>query len=480
MKKEEMNKIIGMLDDDVVADGLSDNRREGITVRFSRKVAVALIAATLAVALLASGIMIGLSRGGNVEERVNVLPPVGMTVVKHVASGAQITDATAVEYGNYPCVESNRYWIVDPMPYLVAGGLEMSDSLYNDLIRSGDANRTWSIKIEISPNLYITKDYLAKEAESMLAGYTAENLQMLINEYEQIKDSIDIDGLYAKYGHLYDLVDVYKYIKSGQLDRDLLNADINDLKKQAKEIIENCGEIKNDFWKNIEPQVLAELEKLGVPFVKDGDSYIIFVTEGELLSLSGIEGIKFENAYYKIDVNEFNPNALYERAGKKITKRLADAFKKNEDGNVLFAILVESAGVAEIGDKSAYEQEYLDLFAAYASRKVSEAALRGAVEGGEKLLAAIELCGAETVDKYIKDGVFDSALFESDTAAMGAQIEEMKTKLYGDNSAEVYDAFKDSVNYIEITPQGSVIIYVTAAEFDALTVTGDFVFNLAA
>ena len=57
MKKEEMNKIIGMLDDDVVADGLSENRREGITVRFSRKVAVALIAATLAVALLASGII---------------------------------------------------------------------------------------------------------------------------------------------------------------------------------------------------------------------------------------------------------------------------------------------------------------------------------------------------------------------------------------------------------------------------------------
>ena len=63
---------------------------------------------------------------------------------------------------------------------------------------------------------------------------------------------------------------------------------------------------------------------------------------------------------------------------------------------------------------------------------------------------------------------------------MAARIDEMKSILYGDNSAEVYDAFKDHVNYIEITSQGSVIIYVTAAEFDALTVNGDFVFNLAA
>ena len=28
MKKEEMNKIIGMLDDDVVADGLSEKKNE--------------------------------------------------------------------------------------------------------------------------------------------------------------------------------------------------------------------------------------------------------------------------------------------------------------------------------------------------------------------------------------------------------------------------------------------------------------------
>ena len=98
----------------------------------------------------------------------------------------------------------------------------------------------------------------------------------------------------------------------------------------------------------------------------------------------------------------------------------------------------------------------------------------------EYAMQAIEKYGAETVEKYIKDGVFDSALFESDTLAMGAQIEEMRVKLYGDNSAEVYDVFKNLVNYIEITEQGSVIIYVTAAEFDAMTVAEDFVFNLAA
>ena len=481
MKKEEMNKIIGMLDDDVIADGLSEKKSGGITVRFSRKLAVSLIAAALAVAMLASGVMFALSRREVVEERVNVLPPVGMTVVKYVASGAQITAETAVMNGTYPTIESSQYWIVgDPITYTVAGGLEMTDSLYRDFVSNNDLNRTWSIKVSISPNLYITKNYLEKQAEMMLSNVTAENLEMFISEYQQNKDSIDIDALYAKYGHLADLVDVYKYVKSGQFDSDLVNADINDLKKAAEELLDSCGEIKKGFWKNLEPLVLAELEALDIPFVKEDDSFIIFVTEGELLSLAGIAGLTFENAYYKIDVNEFDPNALSERAGKKITKRLSDAFDANADENVLFAVLVESAGVAEIGDKSAYEQEYLALFTEYASRKVTEAALRSAVEGGEKLAQAIEICGQETVDKYIKDGVFDSALFESDTVAMAARIEEMKTLLYGDNSAEVYDAFKNSVNYIEITAQGSVIIYVTAAEFDALTVNGDFVFNLAA
>ena len=480
MKKEEMNKIIGMLDDDVVADGLSEKKNEGITIRFSRKLAVALIAATLAVAMLASGIMIGLSRRNNVEERINVLPPVGMQVVKHVASGAQITKDTAVQCGYYPCVESCEYWIADPMPYVIVGGLEMTSWLRDDLVNNDDPNRTWSIEVSISPNLYITKDYLAMQTEKMLSEVSANQLESLIRIYEQAKDSVDVDALYNQYKDKYDLLDLYKYVKSGQFDRDLVNADVEALTKKARQMLENCGEIKNDFWMNLEPVVLAELERLGVPFVKEGDSYVIFVTEGELLSLSGIEGICFDNAYYKIDVNEFDPNALSDRAGKEITKRLADAFNKNEGANVLFAVLVESAGVAEIGDKSAYEQEYLELFKAYAACKVYEAALRNAVKDSERYAKAVEICGQDVVNKYIKDGAFDSELFESDKALMGAQIEEMRTKLYGNNSAEVYDAFKNSVNYIEITEQGSVIIYVTAAEFDALTFEGDFVFNLAA
>ena len=480
MKKEEMNKIIGMLDDDVVADGLSEKKNEGITIRFSRKLAVALIAATLAVAMLASGIMIGLSRRENVEERINVLPPVGMQVVKHVASGAQITKDTAEQCGYYPCVESCEYWVGEPIPYVTVGGLEMTTGLKKDLVKSDDLNRTWSIEVSISPNLYITKDYLAMQTEKMLSEVSANQLESLIRIYEQAKDSVDVDALYNQYKDKYDLLDLYKYVKSGQFDRDLVNADIEALTKKARQMLENCGEIKNDFWMNLEPVVLAELERLGVPFVKEGDSYVIFVTEGELLSLSGIEGICFDNAYYKIDVNEFDPNALSDRAGKEITKRLADAFNKNEGENVLFAVLVESAGVAEIGDKSAYEQEYLELFKAYAACKVYEAALRNAVKDSERYAKAVEICGQDVVNKYIKDGAFDSALFESDKALMGAQIEEMRTKLYGNNSAEVYDAFKNSVNYIEITEQGSVIIYVTAAEFDALTFEGDFVFNLAA
>ena len=480
MKNEEMNKIIGMLDDDVIADGLSEKKSGGITVRFSRKLAVSLIAAALAVAMLASGVMFALSRREVVEERVNVLPPVGMTVVKYVASGAQITKDTAKQYGYYPCVESCEYWIADPMPYVIVGGLEMTSWLRDNLVKSDDLNRTWSIEVSISPNLYITKDYLAMQTEKMLSEASANQLESLIRIYEQAKDSMDVDALYNQYKDKYDLLDLYKYVKSGQFDRDLVNADIEALTNKASQMLENCGEIKNDFWMNLEPVVLAELERLGVPFVKEGDSYVIFVTEGELLSLSGIEGICFDNAYYKIDVNEFDPNALSDRAGKKITKRLSDAFDANADENVLFAVLVESAGVAEIGDKSAYEQEYLELFKAYAACKVYEAALRNAVKDSELYAKAVEICGQDVVNKYIKDGAFDSELFESDKALMGAQIDEMRIKLYGDNSAEVYDAFKNSVNYIEITAQGSVIIYVTAAEFDTLTFEGDFVFNLAA
>ncbi len=479
MKKEEMNKIIGMLDDDVIADALEGKKTGGRSV--SRKFVTALIAATLAVAILASTLMIALGRRDSEGERVNVLPPVGANVIKHVASSAQITGTTECSYGTYPCVESCEFWVVDPMPYLVAGGLEMSDSLYNALVKSDDVNRTWSIEVSISPNLYITNEYLALQVESMLADVGTHRLESLIGIYEQAKENFDVDAIYEQYKDMFEIDEIYKYFKSGDLDRDLLNADIDAMTKKAREILDQCGEIREGFWGELEPIVLSELERLGVPFVKENGSYVIFVTEGELLSLSGIEGLRFDNAYYKIDVNEFDPNAISERAGKKITKKLADALEQYAGEDVLFAVLVETAGVAEIGDKSAYEQEYLELFRELTSRNTILVTLRNAaIHGGEKLANAIEICGQLTVDRYIKDGVFDSALFESDTAAMSAQIEEMRVKLYGDNSAEVYDAFKDAVRYIEITGQGSVVIYVTTAEFDALAPTGDFVFNLSA
>lgn len=480
MKKEEMNKIIGMLDDDVIADALGEKRAASKGALNRRKFVTTLIAATLAVAILASTLIIALSRGGS-EERVNILPPVGSYVIKNVASGSQITEATEVVRGTYPTVESNQYWTIgDPIPYANVGGLEMSDELYSQLLASSDANRIWAVEVSVSPNLYLTKDYLAAQTERMLAEVSAENLRAIAEYYEQAKGEIDIDALYEQYKDSYDLFDIYKYVKSGQLDRDLLNADIDALTKKASEIINSCDDIREDSWQNLEPLVLAELEKYDVPFVKDGNSYVIFVTEGELMALSGIEGLKFETSYYKINVNEFDPNGITERAGKKVTKRLADAMELNAGEDILFAVLVESASFAEVGNKSAYEQEYLAIFADLAARKTVEKVLREAVEGGEKLEYAITLCGKGTVDKYLKDGVFDAELFASDTAAMKAQIEIMKNKLYGDGSAEVYDAFKDQVNYIEITTDGSVIIYVTAAEFDALTSTGKFVFNLAA
>jgi len=490
MKREEMNKIIGMLDDDVISDAFETKEIKRRNTG-GRRLAIALIAATLAVLMLASGVIIALGRFAfgdvftpSVEtqgERLNVLPPVGTQIIKRVASSAQITAETEHRYGTYPTPESTKYWIIgDPISYAVAGGLELSDSLYNSLVKSDDANRIWSIKVSVSPNLYITKDYLAMQTERMLAETNVRQIESFLSIYEQVKDSIDIDALYEQYRDVYDLVDIYKYIKSGALDRALADADIEELKKEMNRIIDSCDGIREDLWSDFEPILLAELEKLGIPFVKEEESLVIFVTEGELLSLAGIEGIKFENAYYNITVSEADPNALSERAGKKITNALSDAFGENEDEDVLFAVLVETAGVAEILDKSAYEQEYFDLFLEYASRNRQRRALLQAAESEEKLGNAIEICGQATVDKYIKDGVFDSALFDSDTEAMKVRIDEMRTKLYGDNAAEVYDAFRNIVSYIEITEQGSVIIYVTAAEFDALIVNGDFVYNLAA
>jgi hypothetical protein len=143
-------------------------------------------------------------------------------------------------------------------------------------------------------------------------------------------------------------------------------------------------------------------------------------------------------------------------------------------------VLVENASSGEIVNKAAYEQKYLSLLADLAARKTVEQALRAAVEGGEKLEYAISLCGKGTVDKYLKDGAFDAELFASDTAAMQVKFDEMKNNLYRDNSYEIYDAFKGQVNYIELNGNGSIIIYVTAAEFDSLTFDGDYVFDLAA
>ncbi|MBR4033186.1 MAG: hypothetical protein IKJ04_00115 [Clostridia bacterium] len=480
MKKEEMNKIIGMLDDDVIADALGEKRAASKGSLNRRKFVTTLIAATLAVAILASTLIIALSRGGS-EERVNILPPVGSYVIKNVASGSQITEATEVTRGTYPTVESNQYWTIgDPVPYTNVGGLEMSDELYSQFLASGDANRIWAIEVSVSPNLYLTKDYLATEAERMLAEVSAEQLSSIAEFYEQAKGEIDIDALYFQYKDYYDLFDVYKYIKSGQLDRDLLNTDIDTLKKKVKDLIDYCGDIREDYWQNLEPIVVAELEKCGVPFVKEGDSYVIFVTEGELMALSGIDGLKFEGADIKIAANAFDPNPISDRAGKKVKKRLADAMAAHEGEDVLFAVLVENASSGEIVNKAAYEQKYLSLLADLAARKTVEQALRAAVEGGEKLEYAISLCGKGTVDKYLKDGAFDAELFASDTAAMQVKFDEMKNNLYRDNSYEIYDAFKAQVNYIELNGNGSIIIYVTAAEFDSLTFEGDYVFDLAA
>lgn len=478
MKNEKMNKVLGMLDEDVIADVI-EGKRSTSAVLSRRKLMTALIAAALAVAILVSTAVIT-RRTGIVNDRVNVMPPVGTTVIKQVASSSQITSETLTSHGTYPTVQS-EYVQYEPISYVVASGLEMDESLYNSLVTSDDLNRTWAIKVQVSPNLYLTKDYLALELESIIAEFDASRLNSIIGICEQAKENFDFDALYEQYKDVYELDELYKYFASGELDRDLLSSDVEALGSRAKEIVNECGEIREGYWSELEPIVQASIEQMGIPFVEENGDLVIFVTEGELLSLSGIEGLKFDNAYYKIDVNEFDPNAISERSGKRITKKLSDAFAQYEGEEVLFAVLVETAGVAGIVDKSAYEQEYLALFSELATRQTVRKLLENAAaKGGEGLDGIREAYGAETVDKYCANGSFDSALFDSDTAAINARINEMRTNLYGDNSASVYDAFKNQVRYIEITGQGSVVIYVTAAEFDALTAEGDFVYSLAA
>ncbi len=475
MKNEKINKALGMLDDDVIADAL-----EGKRSSFGgRRIVTALIAASLAVAILVSVVLITRRPEVN-EERLNITPPVGMMVVKHAASSAQITAETVTKSGTYPYVQS-EYVAVEPLGYIVADGLEMDQTLYNDLVSSDDVNRTWAVEVQVSPNLYVTNEYLALELESILTNFDSHRLEALVGIYEQAKANFDIEALYLQYKDAYEIDELYRYFASGELDRDLLNADVEALGKKASELVKERLEIREGYWGHLRPMVLSALEKMGVPFTEEDGALIIFVTESELLSLSGIEGLKFDKSNYKINVIEIAPNETVMREGKKITSKLADAFAEYEGEDVLFAVLVETAGIAKAGSREAYVQEYISLLSDISNRHTLEQALeRAQGNGGESIDRAREICGEEAFNRYFRDGVFDSELFNSDTAAINARINEMKVDIYGDDSAEVYDLFKDHVRYIEITDQGSVIIYVTAAEFDALNIEGDFVFTLAA
>ncbi len=476
MKNEKINKALGMLDDDVLADAL-----EGKRGSFGgRRVVTALIAAALAVAILASTVLITRRLGRNVE-RTDITPPVGMTVIKRAASSAgQITAETVTRSGTYPYVQS-EYVAVEPLSYIVADGLEMDESLYNSLVSSDDINRTWAIEVQVSPNLYVTNEYLALELESILTNVDSHRLEALVGIYEQAKANFDIEALYLQYKDAYEIDELYRYFASGELDRDLLNADIDALGKKASELVKECLEIREGYWSQLRPMAVSALEKMGVPFAEEDGNLVIFVTESELLSLSGIEGLKFEESYYKIGVSEFSNVETVLREGKKISGKLSDAFAEYEDEDVLFAVLIETAGIAESGSREVYVQEYIELLSEHVNRQTVRDLLENAVaEGGDSLDSVREAYGSEIVDKYCANGSFDSALFDSDTAAIEARIDQMKTDLYGNYTDETYDIFKDQVRYIEITDQGSVIIYVTAAEFDALNIEGDFVFDLAA
>lgn len=475
MKNEKMNKALGMLDDDVVADALEGKRAGGIVLSRRRFMTV-LIAATLAIAILAGSVAAAFSiRGG--KGPVSLLPPEDMTVIRNVTASVQLTSGTVYSSGNYYSVES-QFASVESEQYALVNQVELDGELYQSMVASNDPDRIWAVELTVSPNLYMSEAYIEREAEYWMSKYDAADLDALVEIYEQIKTDLDINALYEANKDKYELDELYKYFASGELEADILNADIEALKKKAEQLWDECVDIKNGYWKELLPSVRRGLEDFGIEYVEEGDSLIIFVTEGELIALEGLRGVKISKAArYDITVGQISPAA--EWRGKLVSNSLAQALADNEGIDVLYAVTAEPAVFSEMLDRSNYEAKYLALFADAAKRPSWRALLEIASADGSKLQNAIDTCGEEVVFKYLKDGAFDAAAFDNDTAAINAELEVMRTNLYRE-AADVYAEFAPLVRYIEVTESGNVVFYVTAEELASLKTDGDYCFKLAA
>ena len=473
MNKEKMNQALSMLDDDVIADALEGKKRStgGVT---RRKLMVTLIAATLAVALLASGIVAALSRTG--KGPIPLLPPEDATVIRNVTTTLQVTPGTLYGSGSYPSVEI-QFGGAPAGEYAVVNNIELDRELYDSMVASNDPDRIWALELSISPKLYMTEEYIEREFEYWMANAEAEDLAALVTVYEQFKNDFDIDALYEANKDKYELDEIYKYFKNGELEATLLNSDINTLKAKAQEIWDECASIKRGHWKNLVPDVRTALEDFGIKYVEEGDSLIIFVTEGELLALQGFTGVKISNAK-KYELTFAQIPTVTEWNGKKVSSKLADALAANEGKDVLFAVTAEPAAFSEMLDRSNYEASYLELFSEAAKRPAYRAALEAASADPAKLQTAIAICGEAMVNDYLWDGVFDAARFDLGTVELNKTIEIMRSNLYRDAS-EIYAEFAPYVRYIEINENGVVVFYVTAEELAAITTARDYCFKLA-
>ncbi len=474
MNKEKMNQAIGMLDEDVIADALEGKKTAGGVTR--RKLTVALIAATLAVALLAGGIVAAFSRSGG-RGPIPILPPEDATVIRNVTTTLQVTSGTVYGSGNYPSIET-QFGGAPDSEYATVNELELDRELYDSMVASNDPDRIWALKLDVSPNLYMSEEYIEREVAYWMSKAEAEDLSALVGIYAQFKQDFDIDALYEANKDKYNLDEIYKYFASGELEEALLNKDVDSLMRKAETLWNECVNIKNGYWKGLAPAIRKALNDFGIEFVEEDDSFIIFVTEGELLAIQGVGGVKFSKAN-KYDLTFAQIPTVAEWRGKLVSNKLAAELAKNEGNkDVLFAVTAEPAAFTEMIDRSNYEARYLELFADAAKRPAYRAALAAASADASKMQAAIAICGEAMVTDYLRDGVFDAARFDLGTVELNETIEIMRSNLYRDAS-EVYAEFAPHVRYIEITENGNVVFYVTADELAALTTAREYCFKLA-
>ena len=390
MKNSKINEALGMLDDDIITEALSEKKVKG--GHGARRIAISVIAATLVFAMLAAVLVFALRGRGEPGE--SKLPPEDAMIIKSMYSSAQIDGKTVYSAsGNYYSVES-QYTEVAPESYYVVNGVEIEGKLYEALVGSNDPSRTWAVNISLSPNLYMTEDYIQKEVLYWVAKLEASDFEALAGILSQITNVYDLQAVYEQYKDKYKVEDFYKYFASGTLEKDLLNADVEAITKQVEALWDDCVKFKDDIWANMVVPTRAALEALGIEYAEENGNFTVFLTEGELLSLEGVEGLKFSKAEdYYIGFELVDPNTVVDYNGIRATKRLKDALEAHEGEDVLYAISVKSA---------------------------------------------------ETVEPIA-----------------------------------IYEAFVSQTRYIEITEAGEVIIYVSADELAALTLDGEYEFNLA-